>query len=383
MQKYLAIFLVFILAACTPKNNLSGSTDKTDPNDNKGCTTIGTVKDFTGLDGCKFLIVLEDGKKLLPAKTRYPDFVYQDNQKVRFGYTELKDMMSVCMTEDMAIEITCITALKSVGEDIPIKKDCVKSESGTDVEWIAEKATSTKATKIMRYEFLDGFAYHFITDSKRSPVYDCQGNLLCEVETSIRQCSRQVNDPDAGKVIWTNNSIPIKTECVKTEKPMEVRWLAEKIRIHRPNEIIRYDFLDGYAYLYKTDGKRSPVYDCQGNLVCEIETNIKQCSRQVNNPEEGKSIWRKGKPIKKECVETSKPMEIEWMKDKIAAHQAQSVERYIYLDGFAYFFKGQSKRSFLYDCQGTFLCEVEVSLRQCSRKVANPDNGQTIWTADN
>jgi hypothetical protein len=75
------------------------------------CITNGTIKDFTGLDGCKFLIVLENGDKLLPAKVSDESFEFTDGQKIRFDFVELEDAMSICMAEKMIIEITCIKAI--------------------------------------------------------------------------------------------------------------------------------------------------------------------------------------------------------------------------------------------------------------------------------
>ncbi len=71
------------------------------------CKTQGTVQDFTGMDGCRLLIVTEDGKKLLPGSILDSDFQLEAGQKISFDYRPV-DMMSVCMTEDQIVEITCI-----------------------------------------------------------------------------------------------------------------------------------------------------------------------------------------------------------------------------------------------------------------------------------
>lgn len=71
------------------------------------CKTAGTVQDFTGMDGCRLLIVTEDGKKLLPGRILDDDFQLEAGQEIRFDYRPV-DMMSVCMTEDLIVEITCI-----------------------------------------------------------------------------------------------------------------------------------------------------------------------------------------------------------------------------------------------------------------------------------
>jgi hypothetical protein len=76
-------------------------------NDSQTCKTRGVVQDFTGMDGCNLLIVLEDGKKLLPGQILNSSFQLAAGQKIRLDYRPI-DMMSICMTEDLIVEITCI-----------------------------------------------------------------------------------------------------------------------------------------------------------------------------------------------------------------------------------------------------------------------------------
>ncbi len=93
------------IISCKTKKDVSNG-------ENAECKTIATVKDFTGLDGCKFLIILENGDKLLPAKLNDESFEFHDGQKISFDYKELQDVMSICMAEDMAVEITCIKEIE-------------------------------------------------------------------------------------------------------------------------------------------------------------------------------------------------------------------------------------------------------------------------------
>ncbi|HEX2936960.1 MAG TPA: hypothetical protein VHO72_16505 [Bacteroidales bacterium] len=81
-----------------------------DPGQAKSCRLIlgkpvglvaGTVKDYTGLDACGFIIELESGIKLEPAVVD-PDFTFKDNQRVMLKYTELKDRASACMVGTIA-----------------------------------------------------------------------------------------------------------------------------------------------------------------------------------------------------------------------------------------------------------------------------------------
>jgi len=76
------------------------------------CKIAASVKDFTGLDGCSFLIVLENGDKLLPTKLDDENFEFKDGRKIRFDYEELQGIMSICMAEKMVIEITCIKEIE-------------------------------------------------------------------------------------------------------------------------------------------------------------------------------------------------------------------------------------------------------------------------------
>ena len=73
------------------------------------CEYTGTVKDYTGLDGCGLVIVLDMGIVLEPVEI-VPDFALYDGQRVILGYTELKDRASICMTGQI-VRIDCITEI--------------------------------------------------------------------------------------------------------------------------------------------------------------------------------------------------------------------------------------------------------------------------------
>ena len=73
-----------------------------------GTSVAGVVKDFTGLDGCGFIIELEDGSRLEPAEVMVKDFEFRDNQKVWLTYVALENMVSICMVGEM-VRITGIT----------------------------------------------------------------------------------------------------------------------------------------------------------------------------------------------------------------------------------------------------------------------------------
>jgi len=67
----------------------------------------GTVRDYTGLDGCGFVIELNTGERLEPALVRDSNFVFHDNQKVWLSYKPCPNFMSICMVGDI-VEVMCI-----------------------------------------------------------------------------------------------------------------------------------------------------------------------------------------------------------------------------------------------------------------------------------
>src|SRR5687768_8560253 len=60
-----------------------------------------TVKDNSGLDGCTFLLVLYNGKKIEPLNL--PAEYKKDGMKVRVKYHQRKDAMSVCMSGEIVM----------------------------------------------------------------------------------------------------------------------------------------------------------------------------------------------------------------------------------------------------------------------------------------
>ena len=73
-----------------------------------GASVRGVVKDYTGLDGCGFIIELEDGTTLEPAEVMVRNFEFRDNQKVWLTYVSLTNQVSVCMVGEL-VRVTGIT----------------------------------------------------------------------------------------------------------------------------------------------------------------------------------------------------------------------------------------------------------------------------------
>jgi len=84
----------------------------------------GIVKDYTGLDGCGFVIELVNGEKLEPVEIVDKNFKLYDNQRVALSYTELTNFGSICMVGKIARietirEIGCIPYNHSNTKDLP------------------------------------------------------------------------------------------------------------------------------------------------------------------------------------------------------------------------------------------------------------------------
>lgn len=137
------------------------------------CSETGVVQDFTGLDGCKLLIVAENGEKLLPAEIEDPVFELEAGQRIRFSYQELTDQMSICMAEDKIVQITCIRLI----DDRAAIPPCHQEDGVEKGSWLATLQAKHLPREIIRYPYkTNGWAYLFT--GKEFYLYDCQGTLI-------------------------------------------------------------------------------------------------------------------------------------------------------------------------------------------------------------
>jgi hypothetical protein len=158
------------------------------------CSISATVKDFRKLDGCSYLFVLDDGTQLFANNLKELEYKPINGQRVKISYEELKNYASVCMAEDKIIKITCI----EVEEET-----CVNTNNPIKVDWIRKLETRIQPSQIIKFEMNDLFAYHFMS-KKKSYLYDCRGNLLCESDgpelgEECREWTEKLKNPI---VIW-------------------------------------------------------------------------------------------------------------------------------------------------------------------------------------
>ena len=201
MQKLLITIMMFCLLGCGGNKGV--------PNGNStACSTMGTVKDFTGLDGCKLLIVLENGDKLEPAVIK-DGITLRDGQSIKFGYKEMKDMMSICMAGTI-VEITCAEILSEGNSNTrptkggkPAKIHCIETLDPYETEWMKKTLQMVQAYQVIRYKYLaDGWAYYF-KGQQKSVLKDCQGTILCEASTKDEpKCNAKAEQLSEEIIIW-------------------------------------------------------------------------------------------------------------------------------------------------------------------------------------
>ena len=197
MKNFVILSLLFSILACKTNKSSVGSGGNT-------CNITGTVKDFSSLDGCQLLIALENGDLLNPAKINNPDFELIPDQKIKFAYQLLPDMMSICMSEKAIVEITCIEAISA--DDAAL---CADTKNPFEIDWMDKALDRHNPQQVIKYKEEEEFVYLF----KSIPYgffYDCQGNFLCKTtgmpDDDCYQKSLKKTD-GKGKIIWQGEGI--------------------------------------------------------------------------------------------------------------------------------------------------------------------------------
>ncbi len=67
----------------------------------------GKIIDMSGLDGCRWMIQLNDGSKINPINLEDFGVTLKTNNNIKISYKENKDMMTACMAGKI-ITILCI-----------------------------------------------------------------------------------------------------------------------------------------------------------------------------------------------------------------------------------------------------------------------------------
>jgi hypothetical protein len=182
------LILSFSQSACGPQKNLT---------DNGNCSHSGVIKDFTGLDGCRLMIADENGKKLLPVEFPELPFTLKDGQKVRFSYKEA-EAMSICMAEDMIVDLTCFEIINKPGDTA---NQCIDISEPMKVEWMQIAINDFVPEQVVKYEVDNQWLYLFKSNPIR--IMDCYGVKICDAgEVDLSECMNFIPKDIRGEVIW-------------------------------------------------------------------------------------------------------------------------------------------------------------------------------------
>ncbi len=147
ISKLLLIFIIVGTALLTtgcPEDKCEGGVD-------------GWLVDYTGLDGCRWIIELQSGERLEPVNLHQLDFEPSDSLPVRIIYKEAPDMMSICMVGTM-VHINCIEAInqaKSNGHSALNDEANVFTSKPTD-----KPQTIPAYPDTIHYKMPDGYILH-------------------------------------------------------------------------------------------------------------------------------------------------------------------------------------------------------------------------------
>ena len=188
---YFLLFLICCLS-CKTKSGIPAS-----------CDTVGTVKDFTGLDGCGLLIELENGDLLNPVKMK-PGFGLKDKQTISFSYKKLDDMAGICMREKAMVEVTCI---HEMGKTPVGAGTCVDTNNPFEIDWMDHAIDLHNPNQILKYQSSNEWLYLF-RSIPTSFLYNCKGKLICETKSDHDKCQAQhLADLGQGRIIWQGEGV--------------------------------------------------------------------------------------------------------------------------------------------------------------------------------
>jgi hypothetical protein len=192
-MKWPILFCTFLLSLV-----LVQCASKKDMTKDSSCQTEAMAVDMSGLDGCQILLILKDGTRLLPAEIPEVDFELENGLPLRINYEILEDQASICMAESEIVKITC---MEKATANRPLPKDCVQTEEPESVDWMKAALEEHRSFQIIRYRYLDGWAYYF--QGPNNYLYDCQGTQICDVPGKMmNDCYRKIQNLGEGTVIW-------------------------------------------------------------------------------------------------------------------------------------------------------------------------------------
>lgn len=94
---FLAFVSIILCASCNSNHECE-----------KGIT--GTIINTSSLDGCQWIIELENGEKLQAVNLTSFEIELKDGMKISLIYKKIEDVATICM-KGIVVELTCLSLL--------------------------------------------------------------------------------------------------------------------------------------------------------------------------------------------------------------------------------------------------------------------------------
>ncbi len=163
------------------------------------CTERATVKSFSNVPGCQFLIELEDGTKLQSMEGLRGYGPISDGAVVMIDYEVQEGTRSLCRETDLVVSITCMDVMTFPEEE------CADKTTVFNRNWFRNAKTFSNATAL-RYHSTDSINY-FSFEGDRPMLFDCYGKMECtrlNYDPGSR-CDVLLNTMKTARIIWAEN----------------------------------------------------------------------------------------------------------------------------------------------------------------------------------
>lgn len=132
------------------------------------------VKDYTGLDGCGKILILDSGIKILPLNAEVLNPYHKDDQ-VMIRFEKMSGIVSTCMAEDF---IADIKSIKTV-DDNKMTRTCQPVSHIDQLDWASKLSQDHKLKQAEQYKTQSGdWQYLFRWFNGETKLFDCQGKVL-------------------------------------------------------------------------------------------------------------------------------------------------------------------------------------------------------------
>ena len=196
--KIIFLFSIANLFACGQNKSLQA----TNPD---GCDTQAKVLDYTGLDGCRFLLELKDGTRLIPVELADKNFLFSEGQIVQIKYSLLKDVVTACLTAALPVSVTCIKEVKPGTKQgqVFLKRDCLDTETPLSISWMNKLVIRNKVTEVKK-GYLNADPFYLFFGNVYVQIYNCTGEAVCEYELkSTSSCKSKYDVLTDLKSVWS------------------------------------------------------------------------------------------------------------------------------------------------------------------------------------